>query len=292
MDRTDVSFLSAGIRCAGWLYRPANTGCDVPCVVMAHGFGLTRVDGLAPYAEALAQTGAAVLVYDHRYLGDSDGEPRQRIRIAEQRNDRSAAIAFARTLDGIDPNRIIVWGYSLSGGTAIEAAAADERIAGTILLCPFTDGRWRCNHSMRTQPRNALWTMGRAIRDAIIPVSAEPDKRGGLTFAGEFDGYRAAAGPGWRNEVRAGMALPLPFWRPVIHARKLKCPTLVQAGCRDVSVSPKAIDQLAQQAPQATLIRYDVDHFQPFYGEHQAQIVADQADWLTTTIPILAARKK
>ena len=292
MDRTEVTFLSGGIRCAGWLYRPPDGNGDVPCVVMAHGFGLTRADGLACYAEALARAGAAVLVYDHRYLGDSEGQPRQRVRMSEQLEDRLAAIAFARTLEGIDADRVIMWGYSLSGGTSIEAAATDERIAGVILLCPFTDGRWRSNHGIKTQPRNALWLMGQAIRDATIPVSAPPGSHGGLTFPGEFDGFRSAVAPGWRNEVRAAMALPLPFWRPVAHARKVKCPMLIQAGQRDISVSAKAIDQLAHRAPRVVVKRYDVDHFQPFYGDHPALIITDQADWLTATIPVLAQRKK
>ena len=86
----------------------------VPCVVMAHGFSLTRHDGLAPYAEAFARAGAAALIYDHRFIGDSEGEPRQRIQPAEQLEDRRSAVAFARTLDGIDPDRIVVWGYSMS----------------------------------------------------------------------------------------------------------------------------------------------------------------------------------
>jgi dienelactone hydrolase len=281
VDRTDVTFLSAGTRCVGWLYRPANTDGDVPCVVMAHGFGLTRADGLARYAEALARAGAAVLVYDHRYLGDSEGEPRQRVRMAEQLDDRMAAISFARTLDGTDPDRIIVWGFSLSGGSAIEVTAADERIAGAILLCPLADGRWRLNRGMRVHPRNSLWLVGRAISDAMIPVSAEPGGRGALAFPGEFDGFRLAVAPGWRNEVRAGMALPLAFWRPVVHARKLMCPVLIQAGNRDISVSAKAIDRIARRAPRATLRRYDVDHFEPFYGERPVQIIADQADWIS-----------
>jgi uncharacterized protein len=262
------------------LYHPANTYGDVPCVVMAHGFGLTRADGLAPYAEALTRAGVAVLIYDHCYLGDSEGEPRQRVRISEQLDDRLAAIAFARTLDGIDPDRIIMWGYSLSGGTAVDAAVADERVAGAILVCPLLEARSRLKHSMRTQPRNTAWTAAQAARDAIIPVAAEPGGCGAMTFPGELDGFRAATAAGWRNEVRAGLFFAMPFWRPVMHARKLACPVLVQAGERDISVSAPAIDQLAQRAPRATLKRYDVDHFQPFYGDHSAQIVADQVGWL------------
>jgi fermentation-respiration switch protein FrsA (DUF1100 family) len=72
----------------------------------------------------------------------------------------------------------------------------------------------------------------------------------------------------------------LPYWRPVSHARKLNCPILIQSGLRDISVSPRAIDRLAQRAPHAVLKRYDVDHFEPFYGERPAQIVADQVEWL------------
>jgi fermentation-respiration switch protein FrsA (DUF1100 family) len=110
-QRTEVEFSSGGVRCAGWIYRPAGNDADIPCVVMAHGFSLTRHDGLNTYAEALAATGAAVLVYDHRFLGDSDGEPRQRIRICEQHQDRRSAIAFARARTGSIRRR------SLSGAT-------------------------------------------------------------------------------------------------------------------------------------------------------------------------------
>jgi uncharacterized protein len=278
---TRVDFLSAGTRCAGWLYEPSGTEGDAPCVVMANGFGLTYADGLAPYAEALAAAGFAVLAYDHRYLGASEGAPRQRIRLSEQVVDRLSAIAFVRNLDRIDPDKVIVWGYSLSGGTAIQAIVADQRVAAAILLCPLADGRWRCTQSVKTQPRNAMWTMARAITDAVIPVSAEPGGHGGLTFPGEYAGFRRAVGPGWRNEVHAGMAMPLPYWRPVTAARKLTCPTLIQAGLRDISVSAKAIDRIAERAPNTVLKRYDVDHFQPMYGRHLAQIVADQVEWLT-----------
>lgn len=280
MNRADVTFASAGIRCAAWLYRPTGTTGGTPCVVMAHGFGLRRRDGLSGYAEALTRAGSAVLVYDHRYLGDSEGEPRQRVRMAKQLTDRLAAISFARTLQGIDPDRIIVWGFSLSGGTALHAAVADQQVAGAILLCPFLDGRWRTVHGMRMQPRNALWITMQAVRDALIPVTAQPGEHGGLTFPGEFDGFHALAAPGWRNEVRAGMTLPLPFWRPVALARKLRCPALIQAGMRDISVSAPAIGRLARRATRATLKRYDVDHFQPFAGSHSAEIIADQVSWL------------
>lgn len=286
MKRADVTFLSAGTPCAGWLYRPSDASGDIPCVVMAHGFGLTRHDGLPGYAEALAQAGVAVLVYDHRFLGDSNGEPRQRIRTSEQLEDRLAAIAFARTLGGVDPDQIILWGYSLSGGTAVEAAVADQRVAGAILLCPFLDGRWRTVHGLRNQPGNALWLMVQAMRDALVPVAGAPGDHAGLTFPGELEGFLSVVTPGWRNEVHAGLALPLPLWRPVTQAAKLTCPVLIQAGDRDITVSARAIDRLAQRAPRATRKNYDVDHFEPFISSRSTQIIADQVGWLLARLTI------
>lgn len=279
MSREDVTFSSAGTACAGWLYRPAEASGDVACVVMAHGFALTRNDGLAGYAEALTRAGVAVLVYDHRYLGDSEGEPRQRIRMPEQLADRLAAIAFARSLAGIDPDRIILWGYSLSGGTAVDAAVADPRVAGAILLCPFLDGRWRTLRGLRMDPRNALWLTVQGMRDVLVSASAAPGDHGGMTFPGELEGFLSIVAPGWRNEVGAGLALPLPFWRPVTKARKLACPVLIQAGERDGSVSARSIEQLARRAPRVTRKSYDVAHFEPFAGR-SAAIIDDQVAWL------------
>jgi len=178
-----------------------------------------------------------------------------------------------------------VWGYSLSGGSAVEAAAADERVAGVILLCPFLDARERLVHGIRTQPGNSTWLVGRAIRDAMIPVSDEPGGRRAMTFPGERDGFRAIGAPGWRNEVRAGLLFAMLTYRPVVHARNLECPVLIQAGKRDITVSARAIDQFAQRAQRAVLKRYDVDHFEPFYGARPAQVIADQGDWLRATIP-------
>ena len=48
----------------------------------------------------------AVLAFDYRHFGASGGEPRQVIDIAEQQDDYRAAVRYARTRDGIDPDRI------------------------------------------------------------------------------------------------------------------------------------------------------------------------------------------
>ena len=69
-ERSDLTFPSGKGSCAAWVYQPgAARSRPGPCVVMAHGFSLTRHDGLPAFAEQLAGAGATVLVFDHRHLG-------------------------------------------------------------------------------------------------------------------------------------------------------------------------------------------------------------------------------
>ena len=101
--RTDVRFDSAGTSCAR-VALPARTASrrDVPCVILAHGFSAVRDQRLDAFAERFAAAGLAALVFDYRHFGDSDGEPRQLVDLARQLDDWRAAIAFARSLDGVD----------------------------------------------------------------------------------------------------------------------------------------------------------------------------------------------
>ena len=140
MAHVELRFDSGAEECAATLYRPnAGRSTAVPCVVMANGMSLTRRDGLPRFAERFAAAGLAVLAFDFRHLGDSAGEPRQLVDYRRQRADFSAAIACARALDGVDPDRIAAWGFSFGGGLAIYAAGA-ERLAAAVALCPLADG--------------------------------------------------------------------------------------------------------------------------------------------------------
>ena len=135
-ERSTISFTSGGERCAAWVYRPGAATGPTPCVVMANGLSLTLNDGLDTFARAFAEVGSAVLAFDHRCLGDSGGEPRGRVRIGAQLEDWRNAVATARGIEGVNPMRIVTWGYSLAGGHAVTTAANDDDIAGTILLAP------------------------------------------------------------------------------------------------------------------------------------------------------------
>ena len=95
-ERRDVTFGSAGARCAAWHYRPS-TMTAPQLLVMAHGFAAVRGAGLHAYAERFAGAGYQVLLFDYRHFGDSEGEPRQLLDIRRQHADYRAAIAFGRS---------------------------------------------------------------------------------------------------------------------------------------------------------------------------------------------------
>jgi dienelactone hydrolase len=142
-NRRDIWFDSGGDRCAAWLYEPRKSVFDGACVVMANGASLTRHDGLPAFAERFAGGGVTTVVFDHRCLGDSEGIPRQRIRFAQQQEDWRNAVTFARSLPACNPDRVALWGFSMSGIHVVQTAVADERLVAAIVLCPAVGARQR-----------------------------------------------------------------------------------------------------------------------------------------------------
>lgn len=282
-ERADLDFVSGGASCAAWLYRAEGDGL-APIVVMAHGFSLTRHDGLEPYAERFAAAGLNALVFDHRYLGDSDGEPRQRFRVADQLEDWRNAIKFARGLDGIDSERLVLWGYSFSGGHVTTLLAEGVGATAALILCPLVNGLARV---LATKPRDSARILPRAVMDAAgrhvtIPVTGEPGELGAMTFEGEADGFARAVAPDspWRNEISPGVFLGVARLRQFKKAGQIHCPLWVGFGERDITVDNAAVEKLATRAPRGELHSYDADHFDPFVDPWSSEIGADQVNFL------------
>lgn len=137
--RTDIEFSSGGDTLRGWLYRPENTQGEVPLVIMTHGFAGIK-EWVAPFAEEFARSGLACLVYDHPCFGSSDGTPRQDVDPNRQIEGYRDAITMSETLEGIDANRIGIWGTSYSGGHVLVVAATDRRVKAVVSQVPLTQG--------------------------------------------------------------------------------------------------------------------------------------------------------
>ena len=53
-----------------------------------------------------APAGIVALAFDYRHWGDSEEEPRQLLSVPRQLEDWRAAVAYARELAGIEPDRV------------------------------------------------------------------------------------------------------------------------------------------------------------------------------------------
>jgi len=136
-SRSDVEFEGFdGTLLRGWWHAPEADG-PAPAVAMAHGLSAVKEMALDRYAEVFREAGLAVLVYDNRNLGASDGEPRQEIDPWAQVRDYRSAIGWLAARPDVAADRIGIWGSSFSGGEVILLAACDERVRAAVANVPF-----------------------------------------------------------------------------------------------------------------------------------------------------------
>jgi hypothetical protein len=139
-----VVFKSKGLNCSGLFYLPDNYSATddvkLPAIAMAHGMGTTKEMGLPQYAERFAAAGFAVLLFDFRNLGESEGTPRGQIFAEDQQEDYRNVITWLQLQPQIDPERIGVWGFSFSGGHVLQIAAFDRRIKCVVAQVPAVSG--------------------------------------------------------------------------------------------------------------------------------------------------------
>jgi dienelactone hydrolase len=289
VSREEISFRSTDADCAGWLYRPDQVDGELACVVLGHGFGGVKEARLDAYAERFAEAGYAALVFDYRYHGDSGGEPRLLINIDRQHEDWGAAIAFARGLHGVDPNRIALWGTSFSGGHVIELAAADQRLAAVICQAPYMDGiatlkaaGFADNVRMTRAGLGDLLggLIGRPPR--LMAVVGPPGTLAAMNSPDSEPGYLALFPDGhpWPNRFVPRAILNLPGYRPVRKAKKVQAPVLVQVMSEDAVTPPEPARRAAAAAPNGELIEYPGGHFEIYLGEPFERAVTDQIAFL------------
>lgn len=250
---------------------------------------------LDAFAERFAAAGLACLVFDYRRLGDSGGEPRQLIDLRAQREDWKAAIDWARGLDGVDRERIALWGTSLAGGHVIRTAAADSGIAAAIVQCPFTDGP---ASAWATGPKAVLGLTSPALRDLLaavrrrrpvtVPIVSEHGGTALMTAADAWPGVQALIPEGVdvRKDAAARLVLRLPLDRPGRYAKRVACPILFCV-CSTDSVAPAGPTlRYAARAPRGEVVSYDIGHFDIYVGSDFERAVSDQLAFLRRVLAL------
>ena len=296
---TEVHFTSHGVECAARLYRPAAAGGEAPVVVLAHGFGGVRALRLDAYAERFAAAGYVAMAFDYRGFGDSAGEPRQLLDVGMQLADWRAALAFARTLPGVDPERVVAWGTSFAGGHVISLAGAGEPLAAIIAQVPHVSGPAAVR---ATGLRSSLRAGVPGIRDLLrarrgrepvhVDIVAAPGHTGAMSSPDALPGMeRLIAESGLRpgdypQTVAARILLKIGLYSPGRSAAKVSCPALVQI-VEDDAVTPQRVAQAAaRKMPHSTVHTYPGGHFDPYVEPLFSRVITDQIEFLRAHAPL------
>jgi cephalosporin-C deacetylase-like acetyl esterase len=216
----------------------------MPAIIMSHGFSATRHMGLPSFAERFQAAGFAVLLFDYRCLGDSDGDERGRIVPQEQHDDLRAAIGFLARQPGIDAARIGLWGTSYSGGHALFVGALDPRIKAIVAQVPALS----------------------VARSLIGFVGAEG-----------FAGFLAAFA-GWVNHTTFESIARMAEYLPAAFIDLAAKPILIQAAEHDGIIPISQVHEAFARAQEPKALEiYPCDHFGLYPGRPFHEAAAERA---------------
>jgi len=293
---TDLELQSGDDICRAWFFTPDGAAAPRPCIVMGHGFGLTRECSLREFALAFAGAGYAVLLFDYRGFGDSGGAPRQLVSVRKQLEDWQAVIEFARAQREVDSNHIVTWGFSLGGGHALSAATQNENVAAVIAVAPMFDGLSSTLAAVRRwSPLAFLRIIGRGLQDLIgswfgrpptmVPITASPGELCLLASPDAYPGFRAMVPRDFNYEIPARVALLLWTYRPGLMLRRFSRSTLVLPSKIDKINPPGPIIRRSRDCKFATIIELDCEHMEIATEPHRSQIVRSTLDFLRQCVP-------
>jgi hypothetical protein len=272
----------------------------VPGVVMAHGFSGVKEQGLDRYAEVFCEAGMAVLVYDHRNFGASDGEPRQLINPWAQARDYRHAIGWLAQRPEVDPDRLAVWGTSYSGGQVVVLGAVDERVKAVVSNVAFT-GYPGVDYDTASSNfeviREALLDeSGDGPADTgevmgpitLVPEQGSDDESmfGGGDAVDLFRGTDRREESSWQNHVNVQNAFSADLlWDPGWSFAHLQAPLLMVVAAHD-TVAPAELALAGyERSPEPKRLHVvDCTHFAAYDGEWFDSASAVMRDFLVENL--------
>jgi len=240
----EVTIPVATYSLAGTLLVP-KAGTRHPAAVMITGSGLQTRDqrialpGLEQYApfrqiaERLASNGIAVLRVDDRGIGGSTGrETLENATTTSLAEDTRAQIAWLRTRDGIDAQRIVVIGHSEGASIAAMIGASDPKLAAVVMMAGVAKRGAEVSIEQQEDMLRSDPTMTEAVKQTMREKQKEAVQT--VLAGGDLPGQKTNA---WIREYFAYDPLPT--------ARKVKQPLLILQGERDRQVDQSHAQILA-----------------------------------------------
>ncbi|MGW0037313.1 alpha/beta hydrolase [Gordonia sp. NPDC003376] len=294
--RSDCEFTTEdGTTLRGWWYR--GEGEKRPVIVMAHGFSATKEMYLDDFADFFSQGGFDVLVYDNRGLGVSDGPRPAEIDPWQQISDYRDAITWISGQDGIDPERIGIWGSSYSGAHVLVVAAVDRRVRCVVSQVPLVDGLENARRLIRSDMWSGLRDgfaadrAGRLRGDAplTIPVTFveaadEPCVLPTQDTHDFFFGGILERATTWKNEVTLRSVEVFTEYIPGAFISRISPTPLLMVVALDDVLTPcdLALGAYEQAREPKKLLTVPGGHFDAYVGAAFDTSAPVQLDWFQT----------
>jgi dipeptidyl aminopeptidase/acylaminoacyl peptidase len=290
MRTEEVAWYSDGDRIAGLLRLPDRGAGPFRAIVQGPGWmGLKDAKLYVRYHEALTEAGFAVLIFDYRGFGDSEGD-RSQLSPRRQLEDLRSAVTFLEAREDVLRDSIGVFGSGgTGGGNAVLLAAVDSRIRAAVSQLPVADGGdWL--HRMRSEyewlgfldaldadrrERVLSGGTGRLVnpREDIMVPTAE---RRATTVKSDVDGRVP-------TKVRLACAAEIIDYRPIDAAGSLTTPLMVIAVEKDATTPTDHAVALyeAARGPKQLVLQRHTSHYAS-YDRYWTSVTPRIVAWFDT----------
>lgn len=131
-----VTFEACAEPLVGILFLPDRPG-PAPGLVLDGPLTSVKEQVASNYGRALAERGFVALAFDHRFFGESGGQPRQYEAPPKKIEDLRAAVAFLATRSEVLPDRIGMVGVCAGAGYTAGAVAHEPRVRAYAAVAGF-----------------------------------------------------------------------------------------------------------------------------------------------------------
>ncbi|HWM37051.1 MAG TPA: alpha/beta hydrolase [Streptomyces sp.] len=258
------AFFSSGLRLDADLHLPDDNGAGAPYPVVIPSSGYQGLKVIHPerFARALTALGFAVVAFDFRGFGLSEGE-RGRLVPQEWAEDLRAAVDRAAADDELDAERIGLVGWGMGGGVVVSEAAEDLRVRAVASVNCVSDG----TRSTRNMHDDVSW---QSLLQRVVADRGHRSEHGRSEIAspwdivrldldGRTDGYvgeELYKAPGFGSGVTLESADALLRFSPQAAAHRISPrPLLVVHGAENELHRPEEAQALYDSAREPKQLR-------------------------------------
>jgi uncharacterized protein len=232
-----ASFTNGGERLSARVFLPASyrAGQELPTVVVTGAWLTVKEQMPAVYAKRLAAAGFAVVTFDFRTWGESEGWPRQLESARLKVSDLHAVSAFAKSLPfagGKAPGLLSIC-FSVGYGAKAIAEGADFRAFATVAA--WIHDRPSLEAVFGTAEVERRYGTASAARDALsregivhyVPAHSATDRTAAMNGLDYYSRSERGVVPAWTNRMAVVSWTEWLDLAPVTFASRVNIPTLV-----------------------------------------------------------------